>query len=113
MSYDPWGKEYRPGFSDDMKQIHGIGPIYYFVTNRGSSKRVQRGFVREIDPPYRRGQGVQLQAFGRVFGLGLCRKGKFDNDYEATKSALEAKDLSEDQYDKAIEIGDWRVSEEG
>jgi hypothetical protein len=101
--YDPWGEDYRPGFSDDMKQIHGLGPVYFFATDKGESRLIQRGFVREIDPPYRRGRGVQWRFFGRVVGLGLCRRKKFANDYEATKAALEAHDVDAD----APKIGDW------
>jgi len=101
--YDPWGQDYRPGFSDDMKDTHGLGPVYFFYVH-GDSRLLQRGFIREIDPPYRRGKGLQGRLFGKVWGVGLCRRMRYDNEYVAIREALEAKDIDE----APIEIGDWR-----
>lgn len=101
-TYDPWGKDYRPGFSDDMKQVHGLGPVYFFRA-QCDSRRLQRGFIREIDPPYRRGKGLQVRVFGNVFGIGLCRRVRYANEYEAVRDALEASDIVE----SAENIGDW------
>ncbi len=101
-----WPDDYRPlGFSDEMEDLRGFFVFYVFQRKRRpvDTKWVQRGFVREIDHPYRRGRGLQIRAGTSIWGIGLCRKRSFADDDEATEKALEARVLSDDIY----EIGDW------
>lgn len=107
METDVWGRDYRPGASDDMKQVHGIG-LFYFVVHRNKPQHfIMRAGMREIDPPYRWGRGIEIRLLGRTLGVGLCRRKKFVHEYDAIREAMDGRDISENTTHMAPEIGDW------
>jgi hypothetical protein len=105
--YNPWGDDYRPGLADNMKNVRGIGPLYIVVHRQRPRRRIMLAGMREIDPPYRWGRGIEIRLFGRTIGVGVCRRRKFDSDYVATREALNGRDISRDDRHLASRIGDW------
>lgn len=87
----------------EPSQIRGAGPFYWSVTNNPARHWVERGFVREIDPPYRWGKGLRIKLGQRTFDFGLCRARKFEHPYEAIEAAVEGRDTGA----KPPDIGDW------
>lgn len=98
-AYDPWGAEYRPGISDEMKQIRGAGPFYYVVHRQRTKHRVTFAHMREVDYPYRWGGGIEVHLFGRTIGFGLCRRHHFDHEYDGIREAVNGRDLPDTPED--------------
>ena len=87
----------------EQSNIRGIAFVYVFKT-RNKGRWIERGWIREIDPPYRWGQGVRIRlSRSRWLELGLCRRRSFDNPYEAVREDLGGRDLAVPPKT----IGDW------
>lgn len=105
--YNPWGKNYAPGVSHDMKNVRGVGPVYFVMHRQRPVRRIMRAEMREIDPPYRWGHGVEIRLFGRTLQVGVCRRQRFDSPYAAVREAVGGHDISPDDTTEATSIGDW------
>jgi hypothetical protein len=93
---DPWESYWPAVWSDDMKNVRGLGPFYFVLHKQRIDKRVHKAHAREIDPPYRWGVGIEVNLLrGWVVQVGVCRRRKFEHEYDAIQAALGARDLGE------------------
>ncbi len=86
-----------------MTQVHGLGPVYVLRHRKRPVRPLTFASMREIDPPYRWGRGIEVRLFGRTYGVGVCRRRVFENDYIAIREALAGKDMTVEPE----KIGDW------
>lgn len=90
--------------SEDISQIHGVGFFYWAITRNPARHVIERGFIREVDPPYRWGKGIRVQLGKRhALELGVCRRRKFEHEYDAVREAVGGRDI----YVPPPDIGDW------
>jgi len=92
-------------FKDTLNLVQAVGPVYWISRDYEKSQgiKVNTGFMREIDSPWRMGKGIQVSIHKRSFQLGLCRKTPYKDIQEAELGVLGARFMDTEP----TEIGYW------
>jgi hypothetical protein len=91
-------------FRNTLNKVQAIGRVYWVIRDYvpDVTPRISRGFMHEIDPPWRHGKGLQIKAFGRTIQVGICRQHNFD-ETSGILAAVQGRFLDTEP----IDIGKW------
>lgn len=82
--------------------VQGIGPIYWIAQLDPRWFSIGKGFMHEINHPWRKGRGFYIALCKRRIQIGLCKKHYYDEE-TGVLSALEGRYLDVEPK----EIGTW------
>lgn len=94
-----------PIFKNTLNKVQAIGPVYWITRDYcvPSTPFICRGFMHEVDPPWRKGKGIQVRVGSRTFQVGLCRKHNHD-EVDGVLAAMDGRFLDLEPK----EIGNWK-----
>jgi hypothetical protein len=71
-------------FNNTMDLVQGLGPVYWVSRRNGRRTRwLARVEMRETDPPYRQGSGIQIKISPAwTFHIGFCRRMPYEDPVE-------------------------------
>ena len=89
-------------FEDTMNVLQVLEPVYWITRDNAphGTPFLSVGLMRETDPPYRVGNGIQVRIVKYVFQVGIC--GRIEGADEYTPVMGHVLD------NKPEEIGDWQ-----
>lgn len=93
-------------FSGSMNLVQNVGSVYWIVRNnaRRADPIIGSAFMRQVDPPWLIGKGVQIR-FGRYsFQIGVCYPSSVASEDEGVLNAMQGRYMDEGPR----EIGSWR-----
>lgn len=82
-----------PIFKDTLNTLQGVGPIYWIIRDTHKGFSISKGFMREVNAPWRTGVGLQVGIGTRAFQLGVCRKHQHDTEVQGLLKALKGREL--------------------
>ena len=91
-------------FKDTMNKVQAVGKLYWIVRDNATDKTpvIGRGFMHEIDPPWRHGKGLQIRVSRWCIQVGLCRAHDYDEE-SGILAAVNGRFLDIEP----IDIGKW------
>jgi hypothetical protein len=90
-----------------MNKLYVISnKVYWILRNTGkkSDKLVSTGFMRQVNPPWLVGSGVQFRIGKYILQIGICGGSKSLSDDEGLLYAMEGRVMDSNPK----EIGSWR-----
>lgn len=91
-------------FKDTMNKVQAVGRVYWIIRDNATpgTPAVSRGFMHEIDPPWRHGKGLQIRVLRWNIQVGVCKSHDYDEE-SGILAAVQGRFLDV----TPIDIGKW------
>ena len=94
-----------PVFKGTMNKLQAVGRLYWITRDycTPNTPFFSKGFMRELDAPWRHGRGLQIRFGSYTFQVGLCRPQEHD-EVSGVLAAMDGRFLELEPK----EIGKWK-----
>jgi hypothetical protein len=91
-------------FKNTLNTVQAVGRVYLIVRDYvpANTPLIATGFMKEINPPWRHGKGIQVRAFKYTLQIGLCKRQQL-TDETGVLAAIQGRFTD----DTPSEIGNW------
>lgn len=96
----------RALFKGTLNLLQGVGPLYWITRDNALRKTpfISIGIMRELNPPWRIGKGIQFTYRTYSFQIGLCKKHRHKTIEDGELAAMGARYMDVEPK----ELGNWK-----